>query len=392
MTGPFKKMTGNAYARQALLPGGFRDVLAPAADYEYSAVRQLLKVFGHYGYDRVSPPLVEYEDSLLTGPGSTHANQMFRLMDTDTQKVMAVRADMTVQMSRLAATRLQNAPRPLRLAYAGNVLRVKGSQLRPARQFMQVGFELIGSDALEAELEVIKIAVEALESVGIRDLSIDLTVAPFIRELLTAFDLEGDDLAQTVSALSAKDAHGFDALPDKAATIFSALISAAGSAREALSVIEGLTLPKKTGTLIKRVRSLVDAIEESMPSVAVTFDPSETHGFEYKTGIGFAIFARGSNTELGRGGRYHVDHPDIDAEEATGFSVYMDTLMSALPAPKSGKKLFIPVATPAEMVKRLHSDGWRTIQGLTETADASKEARRLLCSHIYLNGSIQPLD
>ncbi len=147
------------YAAQALLPEGLRDQLFPDAEQEASVIRDLLDSFFSYGYERVSPPLIEFEDSLLKGPGVKHGKQMFRLLDPDTQKVMALRADMTVQLSRLAATRLKGAERPLRLAYAGNVMRVKGSQVRPSRQFYQTGVELIGAASLEADLEVITLAV-----------------------------------------------------------------------------------------------------------------------------------------------------------------------------------------------------------------------------------------
>ena len=141
MNRPSQQMAGSSYARQALLPEGFRDQLSPKAEQEAALVRGLMDSFLSHGYDRVSPPLVEYEDSLLVGAGATRAKQMFRLMDPDTQRMMAIRADMTIQMARLAATRLTDTPRPLRLAYSGTVLRTKGSQMRPDRQFIQAGVE-----------------------------------------------------------------------------------------------------------------------------------------------------------------------------------------------------------------------------------------------------------
>ena len=54
--------------------------------------------------------------------------------------------DMTVQVARIAVTRLKHEPRPLRLSYGGNVIRVRGNALKPERQFTQVGTELIGVD------------------------------------------------------------------------------------------------------------------------------------------------------------------------------------------------------------------------------------------------------
>ena len=97
-----------------------------------------------HGYERVKPPLVEFEETLLSGAGAAMATATFRTMDPGSQRMIGVRADMTPQIARIAATRLGNAARPLRLSYAGQVLRVKGSEIRPERQIGQVGAELIG--------------------------------------------------------------------------------------------------------------------------------------------------------------------------------------------------------------------------------------------------------
>ena len=135
---------------KGLLPAGLSDVLTPDATFESSVLERLLADFATHGYDRVNPPLVEFEDSLLNGIGAGVAEQTFRLMDPESQKMMGIRADMTPQIARIAARRLSQAPRPLRLSYAGQVLRVRGSQLRPERQFTQVGAELIGPDEAAA--------------------------------------------------------------------------------------------------------------------------------------------------------------------------------------------------------------------------------------------------
>ena len=79
----------------------------------------------------MKPPLVEFEESLLGGPGAALAPQTFRLMDPVSQRMMGVRPDMTVQVARIAVTRLKHEPRPLRLSYGGNVIRVRGRRSSP---------------------------------------------------------------------------------------------------------------------------------------------------------------------------------------------------------------------------------------------------------------------
>lgn len=389
MNGPIRQIAGSAYARQALLPEGFRDQLSPKAEQEAALVRGLMDSFLSHGYDRVSPPLVEYEDSLLVGAGATRAKQMFRLMDPDTQRMMAIRADMTIQMARLAATRLSDAPRPLRLAYTGNVLRTKGSQLRPTRQFIQAGVELVGAPSLEAELEVIALAVEALEAVGIAELSLDLTVAPLVAQMVDAHRLEGDVRDTVLAALEAKDIGALAVLDGVAKAQFEALLGAAGEGARAVEILRGLELKGNAGKLAARLGRLLAMVNKRLPKLSVTIDPCESHGFEYKSGIGFALFSKGGEGELGRGGRYMVTHPDGHEEEATGFSVYLDTLLKALPPFAVAQKIFLPHGTRGTVGAKLRAEGWRTIQGLSEHEEAQAEAIRLGCSHILLDDQVR---
>src|SRR3984885_15002447 len=152
---PRSAMTDGEPINPALLPAGLRDLLPPDAETEAASVEALLEVFSSHGYARVKPPLLEFADSLLAGAGAAVAEQTFRLMDPDSQRMMGLRADTTPQVARIAATRLATAPRPLRLSYAGACLRVRGNQLAPDRQMAQAGIELIGHDSPEADAETV---------------------------------------------------------------------------------------------------------------------------------------------------------------------------------------------------------------------------------------------
>ena len=120
--------------------------------------------------------------------------------------MMGLRADMTLQVARIARSRLAAAPRPLRLAYAGQVLRVRGTQLRPERQFAQVGAELIGGAQPAADAEAALLAVEALQAVGVDRLALDLTVPTLVPALLGALAVDGGAATALRHALDRKDA------------------------------------------------------------------------------------------------------------------------------------------------------------------------------------------
>ena len=231
-------------AHPALLPAGLADVLPPNAMQEAKATEDLIHSFATCGYERVKPPLIEFEDTLTSGSGAATADQSFRLMDPVSQRMLAVRADMTIQIARIATTRFPDAPRPLRLSYAGQVLRVKGSTLRPERQFAQVGAELIGSVLPTADAEVILMAHQAITNLGIEDISIDLGLPTLVLAICEYLGItKSNDVQKLRTALNQKDANAINKFPEPAAQIFGQLLSAVGPAADALRVIKDISLP-----------------------------------------------------------------------------------------------------------------------------------------------------
>ncbi|MBM3517880.1 MAG: ATP phosphoribosyltransferase regulatory subunit, partial [Alphaproteobacteria bacterium] len=174
----------------ALLPPGLHDALPPEAEHEAETIARLMAVFAQHGYEPVKPPLIEFEASLLEGPGASKAAEMFRLVDPLSHHPLGVRCDITPQIARIAATRLKDVARPLRLSYTGEILRVRGSQLRPERAFAQVGVELIGSAALAADAEVVLLAIAAVEQLGIGGLSVDVTMPALVPAVCHALGLD----------------------------------------------------------------------------------------------------------------------------------------------------------------------------------------------------------
>ncbi|MEM7442568.1 MAG: ATP phosphoribosyltransferase regulatory subunit [Pseudomonadota bacterium] len=369
----------------ALLPAGLHDLLPPDAAHEAAIIERVMAIVAAHGYQRVKPPLIEFEDSLLDGPGAGLATDTFRLMDPVSQRMMGVRADMTVQVARIAASRLSKAPRPLRLSYAGQVLRVRGTQLRTERQFPQVGAELIGADPASADAEIIALAAHALTDIGVRNLSIDLTVAALVPDLLASLDVAVEDAVALRAALDRKDAAKLAQINGSAGGILRALLEASGPADRALSAIEAIDLPSAGAALRHRLAQVVELLRRDLPDLSLTIDWVEHRGFEYHTGVGFTAFARGVRGELGGGGRYLAGE-----ESATGFSLYLSSVLRAVPPSGSGKSVYVPV-DQREQAVALRAEGWVTILGLDEVADATMEARRLGCTHLWSKGAVTAL-
>ncbi|HLO75457.1 MAG TPA: ATP phosphoribosyltransferase regulatory subunit [Magnetospirillum sp.] len=366
----------NEFANRALLPAGLRDILPLDAEHEANVVSRLMAHFAAQGYERVKPPLIEFEETLLAGAGAATASQSFRVMDPHSQKMMGVRADMTPQVARIATTRLSGAPRPLRLSYAGQVLRVKGSQLRPERQFGQAGIELIGSDSAAADAEVAVLAAEALVDLGVAGVSIDLSLPTLVPTLLAELKLSAGESLR--GSLDHKDAAGVAALGGPAAPILSALLSAVGPVERALPILVALDLPPAAAAVRDRLVEVVALIGEAAPEVALTVDPVENRGFEYHTGLAFTLFGRNLSGELGRGGRYLAG----GVEPAAGATVFMDSVLAALPGSNPPRRILVPAGTPRPWAQALRAQGWVTVAALEPVSDNAAEAKRLGCGHV----------
>ncbi|MDH3232325.1 MAG: ATP phosphoribosyltransferase regulatory subunit [Alphaproteobacteria bacterium] len=373
---------------RALLPAGLIDHLPPDAAHAAEIVERLLACFTSHGYERVKPPMIEFEDTLLTGPAAPLAEQTFRLMDPVSQRMMGLRADITMQVARIATTRLAKAPRPLRLAYAGDVFRVRGAQLRPERQFMQIGFELIGAPSAAADVETILLATEALRATGIATISVDLNVPTLVPALCRKFGI--DDGGALRDALDRKDAAAVAKAAGAHGELFGKLLAAAGPAAKAIKAIAALGLDGEAAADAERLAEVASRVAKADPALKITADPTEHRGFEYHTGVGFTLFAPRVRGELGSGGRYLAGGGGADddgtGEPATGATLYLETIIRALPDPGPGKRLFLPAGTTLDQARALRDKGWTTLACLDPEAAPRAEAERLGCTHMFSGG------
>lgn len=366
---------------KGLLPEGFRDRLPPQAEAAADLLRTLLDRVSAHGYERVSPPLVEFEDSLVTRLSSARPQDLLRFVDPLSQRTLALRPDITAQVGRIAATRMAHVARPLRLAYGGPVLRVRPAQVGPQREAMQMGAELIGSDHVDAVAELLGIALEALAAAGLTDMSVDLTLPDLVGTLAAGPWPVAATLADVQTALDGKDGAALQAL---GAGRYGALIEAAGPAEAALARLKALDA---AGALDTRITGLERLVATASPHAAVTIDPTERHGFEYQTWIGFSVFAAGVRGEVGRGGTYLVRHPGGGEEAAVGFSLYVDGLVDAGLGALRRRRLFVPIGTDAALAAQLRTEGWTTVAALTD-ADTPI---RLRCDYALENSELVKL-
>jgi len=357
-----------------LLPEGLEDRLPQSAAVAARVTRAAMDVMDRHGYDRVQTPTLEFERSMASRMAGIRPRRMFRFVDPISLRTLAIRSDITVQVGRVAATRLAGAPRPLRLCYAGQVVTIKGDGLDPTRERLQLGAELIGTDTVAAAAELVAMAIEALQAAGATGVSVDFTLPDLVDTLAEkALPLATGQIDAVRRELDAKDAGG---LVEAGGEAYLPLLTAIGPFDTA---IERLAEIDAGGALASRIAALREIAARVNGAARLTLDPSERHGFEYQSWLGFTLYAEGLPGYLGRGGTYAIlgreGHGD---EPAIGFSLYPDPLIDALTRKEPRRDtLFLPLGHDQEVAARLRAIGWRAIAALT----AEDTPAALGCTH-----------
>jgi ATP phosphoribosyltransferase regulatory subunit len=362
-----------------LLPEGLRDRLPEEAEAASRVTRALIDAMAGHGYRRIAPPIAEFRETLAGDANDPASRDLLRFTDPVSQRTLAIRPDITRQVGRIATSRLAAAPRPLRLSYAGQVVKLTATTLWPDREMAQVGAELIGSDSLAAVSEVLTVAVDALIAAGVTGITVDLTLPDLVDTLAaSAFPLDADAIEAVKAELDAKDAGALAAL---GATAYLPLIAATGPFPKALDRLRAIDAG---GVLASRIAALEALAACVGDRVTVTLDPTERHGFEYQSWIGFSIFVAGHAVTIGRGGSYAISHLDGRIEPAVGFSLYPDPLIGAgLGVEQQAQRIvFLPSGHDAGAAARLRSEGWVSIAALSDSDDA----KVLGCTHRLAGG------
>ncbi len=321
------------HERWQQIPPGTRD-LRPA---EVTAVRgvigEILERMRQWGYREVVTPTLEYLDVLVRGEGPEAADRLFKLVDRGGE-LLALRPEMTTSVARLVATRLRDEPRPLRLAYAGQVFRGREAGSGLLREFPQVGCELIGASTLEADAEIVALAVEALAAAGAPHFSVSLGHVGFLRGLLADLDL-ADEAARDVRAhLYRKDFVELRSLlerrgaPRRSVDALGALPVLRGPG--ALDQARRLVTTPEGQRVLGDLAGLKDVLEAYGVGDFVEIDLSIIRDFDYYTGIVFEGHTAALGVPLLGGGRYDNLLERFGAPSpATGFAIRVERVLAA---------------------------------------------------------------
>lgn len=327
-----------------ILPDHIADVLPAQARHIEALRRSLLNSAATYGYELVIPPAFEYLNALLTGTGSALNLQTFKLVDQLSGRSMGLRADTTPQVARIDAHLLAREGLS-RLTYCGSVFHTKPARPHASREPLQLGCELYGHAGLEAEMEILQLALDSLQALGLEQLTLDLADVGMVDALMASCGLDSDSSTALHTALAAKDRNGMQAalsqMDAAQRQLFTELAAAYGPAATVLAQLRrAFAQQPQLLARLDALQLLVEHLQAYAPNTTLLLDMADNQGWNYYNGIRFAMYAQAPGQTVGqeilRGGRYDgvgsvFGHKQSRHRPAVGFSLDLKELASVCP-------------------------------------------------------------
>lgn len=305
------------------IPSGVQCFFGPEARRRREVERRVAEVFRGWSYEEIVLPLFDYDDVFTRGGGPSASGGIYRFVGRDGE-VLALRRDFTALVAKVVVSRLASAELPLRLFYSGEVLRYQPPRAGQQEELFQIGLEHLG-DGPEADVEVLLVAAEALESVGVADARLTLGHVGFVLGLLE--DAEAGERERALEAMRRRDRDGLgEALGVERARPLVATLGLVGGL-DVLEEARRLDVSERSARALARLQRVAGVLVELGLEERLRLDLGEVRGFDYYTGLVFEIHAEGAGLELGGGGRYDslVGRFGRDVP-AVGFYLSLDRL------------------------------------------------------------------
>jgi len=361
-----------------LLPEYIQDMLPDEAWRIEGLRRDVLELLRRSGYQLVSPPLLEYAESLLINDSADMDLRSFKLVDQMSGRTLALRADITPQVARIDA-HLLNRQGVTRLCYAGSVLHTQPSGLMRTREPLQIGAELYGHGGIESDLEVQRLMLQALKLMGIEGVHLDLGHVGVFRALVRGANISYELEAELFNALQCKDVPALRAL---VASLPRDMQSALLALPQLYGGVEVLARARATLSSTPEMTLALNELEQAaahLKSLAsdIGIDLAEFRGGRYHSGMVFAAYHAGSHDAIALGGRYDdVGKVFGRARPATGFSMDLRQLHGLLAIQVQPKTIHAPYKQDAALdaaIAKLREQGEVVVVDLLGKAEYRAE-------------------
>tara|TARA_B100000886_G_scaffold238621_1_gene167268 strand:+ start:2296 stop:3411 length:1116 start_codon:yes stop_codon:yes gene_type:complete len=362
-----------------LVPPGFKDNIDFDAFVEHQFKNLIIDSFRENGFSLIKTPLIEYSKNLDSNTLLLKKNKKI--------ENLSIRNDITPQVIRITSSRLSKKKRPLKLCYYGEVVRKKGSILRPERQFQQVGAEIIGSDSYKADVEIISLAYQALQNIGIKHITIEISIPTLLDRLLN--NIKQTEVRNQIQRfISFKDLNNcLDLLQNKdVKDILKILYSCSGQVKnnnlKISKFIDKLSDKNEIINLNKIIRQIKVSKNDTLN--VDFFDNKKDK--KYYQGMKFTFFAKGVRGEIAGGGRYKLNYQN-NTEEAIGYTCYMDTIVRASSLKNKNKKILVPFNINLKNKKLLIRKGYTLFKTFDDNTHLKLQSIKLGIKY-YLSNKV----
>lgn len=314
------------------IPLGTQVFFGKAAKCRRRMEKLIYMVLDRWNYQEIIPPIFDYYDVFTRGMGSESEATLYRFVDRE-GNLLALRPEFTSLVAKTVATRLSNWPKPLRLCYSGDVFRYEAPRGGRQREFFQLGIENIGGKRIACDAEVIQIAMESLQRIGIKEFQFNIGEMGFFSGLIKKIGVSPLDLKHIKRLMELKDPIGLASqmkplnLSTKKKDVLYSLLNLTGKT-EVIRLARGLVTNEQSMVALDNLEALYNKLKRQKLSKFITIDLSGVRGLDYYTGIVFKIYVPGSGFEVGSGGRYDNLLNNFGCDlPSVGFTFYLERLM-----------------------------------------------------------------
>ena len=278
-----------------------------------------------HGFEEYDSPVLEHEELYTRKQGEEITQQLYNFEDKGGRKV-ALRPEMTPSLARMVMARAGALPTPIKWFSIPQCWRYERTQRGRGREHYQWNVDIWGSDAIQADAELLSVLVSFFEGVGLNadDLVIRISSRKVLEEVLGSLGISGDAFAATCIIVDKMDKLPAETVEQQLSEqgLNSDAIAAIQSTL-GLSDLDSLASALGEGSeAVAELATLFDLVDAYGISDWVEFDASVVRGLAYYTGPVFEAHDRaGKLRAICGGGRYDRLLSSLGGNDmpATGF-------------------------------------------------------------------------
>lgn len=327
------------------VPTGMRDLILEECVVKKQLQTQIEAVLNNWGYEEIITPTIEYYKTYEEGFEDINEKDMYKFFDAN-GRILMLRADMTIPIARVAATKFKESKTPLRFRYCANVFKVHEELSGLQSEISDCGVELIGMEESCAQLEILATAMDALQVVQGKKCILEIGNILFFQEACNSIGLQKEEITTLAKWIDKKSLKSLEEyvqelqLESKYQEFFLRLPWLSGNV-EVLEEAKQYAFNDRLLAIIEELQELATNLK-TIGYEAVQFDLGKVTNLNYYTGIIFEAFVEGVGARVLSGGSYNTLLAKFGKDvPAIGFSIKLDALLDVTPIPTSKSKKVI---------------------------------------------------